>query len=81
MSRIEKLMAMFNSNPKDFTWDELLVILRHHGFEEQSGSGSRRRFLHSDGRSIHLHEPHPQKIVKSYVIKLVKQYLSNHPNE
>jgi hypothetical protein len=39
MSRVEKLIARFNSSPKDFTWDELLVILRYHGFEAQSGSG------------------------------------------
>ena len=33
--------------------------------------GSRRRFINMDGKAILIHEPHPGKIVKKYVIRLI----------
>lgn len=71
MSKIEKLIARFESKPKDFTWDELIRLLHYFGYEEMRGSGSRRKFIHVNSQVIILHEPHPQKILKRYQIEQV----------
>lgn len=69
MSRHEKLLARLLSKPKDFTWDELNTLLTRYGYEVYKGNGSRRKFLHGKTNTIiSLHEPHPQKIIKTYII-------------
>lgn len=80
MTRKEKLVSRFYRKPKDFTWDELVSLLSLFGFEQvNSGKtrGSRRRFIHSNGLVINLHEPHPQKILKRYQIELILEILEN----
>ncbi|RYE28856.1 MAG: type II toxin-antitoxin system HicA family toxin [Sphingobacteriaceae bacterium] len=72
MSKLEKLITWFLSKPKDLTWDELILILAHYGYNEIPAGktgGSRRRFSNGDKDIIALHKPHPQPVVKSYVIK------------
>jgi hypothetical protein len=71
MSRKEKLIARFRTQPRDFTWDELVRLLRYLGYEEITAgktSGSRCRFEDESGHPIYLHKPHPGNIVKKYVI-------------
>ena len=71
MSKIEKLLARVKSKPKDFTWDELVKILSHYGYEEITTgktSGSRRAFVNKSKHIIRLHKPHPGDILKSYQI-------------
>jgi len=75
LTKINKLIQRLQSSPKDLEWEELVKVLAHFGFVEKTGSGSRRKFSHPDGRIISLHEPHPQKIVKSYALKLVIEML------
>jgi len=72
LSKLEKLINRFLSKPKDLTWDELVLILAHYGYNEIPAGktgGSRRKFSNADKDIIALHQPHPQPIVKSYVIK------------
>jgi predicted RNA binding protein YcfA (HicA-like mRNA interferase family) len=72
MSKIEKLLQKFLNNPKDLEWRELVKILEHFGFEptpQGATGGSRRTFENQNGTKLHFHEPHPSKIVKSYVIR------------
>lgn len=76
MTKIEKLIAKLLSNPKDFSWDDLVKVLRYYGYTEMTGRGSRRKFVNKNGRVISLHEPHPDKIIKPYVIKLVVEHLN-----
>jgi len=79
LSKIEKLIARLQSKPKDFTWDELVAVLSYFGYEEMGTgktAGSRRRFSHADKSVITLHKPHPQPIVKAYVIKEVLEHLT-----
>ena len=76
MGRREKLIARFLDQRKDFTWDELVRLLRGAGFEEAKASGSRRRFSHPEGSVISLHRPHPDNIVKSYVLNEVRRCLT-----
>lgn len=78
MTKQEKLIARLQQRPKDFTWDELTLLLRSLGYEEMKGGktgGSRRRFLHPMAPTISLHKPHPGNIVKRYVINDVLEIL------
>ena len=80
MSKIDKLIKKFKSNPKDFTWEELKKVLAHYGFSEikRKGKtgGSRRKFVDDNQTVISLHEPHPDKIIKSYLIKQIREQLN-----
>jgi hypothetical protein len=74
MTRKEKLLKRLLSEPKDFSWDELVTLLVWLGFEEASmgkTGGSRRRFTNKDGIVISLHQPHPRNILKSYQIEQI----------
>lgn len=80
LSKKQKIIDKFKSNPKDLTWDELTSMLNHLGYQEQKTGktgGSRRRYLHEnpDLPPISLHEPHPSKIIKSYVIRELRNML------
>jgi len=78
MSKVEKLIEKLKSRPKDFTWDEMLKVLTYFGFEQIAPGktgGSRRKFVNSDNQIISLHEPHPQKVLKSYQLDIIIDYL------
>lgn len=78
MTKIDKLRKRFLSKPKDFTWDELKVLLMGFGYKEfNSGktSGSRVRFIHDNYGDIMLHKPHPNPELKSYIMKQITEQL------
>ena len=81
MSKTEKLVEKLKTKPKDFTWAELQKVLTHFGYEEKSGKGSRRKFINKEGNIISLHEPHPKKILKAYMIELVLEHLNLNDDE
>ena len=70
MSRKEKLLERFLSNPVDFTFDELTKLLNFLGYVEiKTGktSGSRVAFYNEEKEHIiRLHKPHPGNILKKY---------------
>lgn len=71
MGRKEKLFSRLQQRPKDFTWGELTSLLKTMGYvQKKTGKtgGSRRRFVHPSAPTITLHKPHPNRIVKMYVI-------------
>jgi len=77
VSKKEKLMERLQSNPKDFTFDEVRNVLDGLGFKMSNKgktSGSRVEFV-KDKISIILHKPHPQKELKEYVIKEIVERL------
>ena len=79
MSKTEKLLQRLLSDPKDFTWEELVTILLHFGFAElKKGKtgGSRRKFTDAKKNVIILHKPHPGNIVKQYALKQVITHLN-----
>jgi predicted RNA binding protein YcfA (HicA-like mRNA interferase family) len=54
-------------------------VLYYFGYEQMpkgKTGGSRRKFVHENGQIISLHEPHPQKIVKHYVIRQIIEQLN-----
>jgi predicted RNA binding protein YcfA (HicA-like mRNA interferase family) len=79
MSKIDKLLEQFKSNPTDFTWDELVKVLNHLGYFEKASKGktggSRIKFVNRETDIISLHKPHPSNIVKQYVIKQIIEKL------
>lgn len=80
MVKTSKLIAKLKSKPNDFTWNELKKVLAFYGYEEitrrgKSG-GSRRKFVNSSKDIINLHEPHPDKTIKTYVIKQIIEHLN-----
>lgn len=86
MSKTEKLRKKLFSKSKEFTYDELKVLMNSYGFEEYTKgktSGSRVVFVRSsDKMSFYLHKPHPEKTLKAYVIKELIDFINrNNLNE
>ncbi len=78
MGRKDKLLSRLQRRPKDFTWDELSVLLKTLGYKQvKSGKtvGFRRRFIHPTAATITLHKPHPDSIVKMYIIDDILELL------
>jgi len=76
MIKQEKLLIRFISKPTNFTYNELIRLLRGFGYEELQGSGSRvvfnnKQIIHN----IKLHKPHPGNVLKRYQIGLIIQEL------
>ena len=63
MSKKEKLIARFLSMPSDFHYDEMVKLVGHFGFKEvkkRKTSGSRVKFMNSEGVPLMMHKPHLQ---------------------
>lgn len=80
MTRIDKLVDRFLAVPKDFTFDELVSLFNHFGFvagNKGKTAGSRIEFKNeSSGLKYYAHKPHPNNIVKTYVLRQVKEFLT-----
>lgn len=74
MSKQEKLLAAFIAAKRDYKWLDLVAVLKSLGFEQIEAEGSRVDFVRGE-LAIHLHKPHPQKEVKAYALKQVKELL------
>ncbi len=81
MGTKEKLIARFKTQPKDFTWDEFVRLFRLLGFElgnKGKTSGSRVIFTRQDLTYI-AHKPHPERFIKSYVMRQTLEFITkNH---
>ena len=78
MSRTEKLKDRLRSRPRDFTWAELVRVLRSLGYKEVEGSGSRKCFVGDGLPRIRLHAPHPGNELRAYQVKDVVELLTEH---
>ncbi|MCX6148356.1 MAG: type II toxin-antitoxin system HicA family toxin [Candidatus Kapabacteria bacterium] len=80
MSRKEKLLKRLLSLPKDFTYNELKLLLVSFNYIEYTlgkTSGSRVAFYNkSNNHIIRLHKPHPSNILKRYQINLIIEELN-----
>lgn len=81
MGTKEKLLHRFGRLPKDFSFDETVRMLRYLGYEvhnKGTTSGSRIRFLNkATGAFIDLHKPHPDSIMKEWMMKAIYVHLKN----
>lgn len=82
MSKREKLHQRLFAipPPKDFTWDELITLMRGYGFKESCSSGSHYIFEHiaTDFR-CRASKTHPSGLLKRYQIDNIKEAI-NHVN-
>ncbi len=65
--------------PNDFSWNELVRLFSILGFElynKGKPSGSRIMFVKGEMTYV-AHKPHPGSTVKVYVLRQVKEFLSN----
>jgi len=79
MSRRGKLIERLKRKPRDFTWNELVTVLKGLGYAELKrgkSSGPRRRFVHETAATISIHEPHPGNELKAYQVELVLETLT-----
>lgn len=78
MSKKEKLIQKLKAQSKSFSYEDAKVLLEYLNFWENNKgktSGSRVMFLSETHGNIMLHKPHPQKELKSYQIKQLKDFL------
>ncbi len=76
MSRKEKLLQRLESHPKDLTFDELCRIFDYFGYAlSEKGNGSRVMFSKGN-RRFRMHKPHPDHLIKPYLIEEVIRFLS-----
>ena len=78
MSKLEKQIEKLKSKPKDYTYDEVKNLLNKLGFYENNKgktSGSRIEFKDMYDRKIILHKPHPNNIIKPYMVKRILKQL------
>jgi hypothetical protein len=62
MSQIDKLLTRLvrTPAPRDFTWQQLVKVMTHFGYEELEGSGSRKKFVNLRTKhKVLLHKRHP----------------------
>ena len=74
MSKTDKLINKLHSARNTYTWTDLVALLTALGFEQLEGAGSRVRFVNGDVQ-IRLHKPHPQKELKAYAVRQVREIL------
>ena len=79
MGTKEKLIKRFQTLPKDFTWDEFVRLFGVLGFElGNKGKTSGSRVIFTKGNLSYIaHKPHPERYIKSYVMKQVLQFLTD----
>ena len=77
MSKKDKLINRLLSRPNDFTFDEMVTLLSYFGYKlKQSGTGSGVKFINENTNEvINFHKPHPNGVLKSYVLDQVIEKL------
>ncbi len=77
MSKKDKLVEKLLKKPKDFTFEEIKSLLSYFGYElKQGGAGSGVKFIKEGSNEIiNFHKPHPDGILKRYVLEQVIEKL------
>ena len=77
MSKKEKLIDRLIKKPKDFTFDEMVLLLSYFGYAlKQGGTGSGVKFIKEGSNEvINFHKPHPNGVLKKYVLDQVIEKL------
>ena len=79
MGSKEKLIDKFLSQPKDFTYGEVVRLMGIFDYSEShkgATSGSRVEFISKDGQDSYImHKPHPSNIIKGYAMKQLLAYI------
>ena len=77
MSKKDKLIERLLKKPKDFTYDEMESLLSYFDYElKQGGTGSGVKFIKKGSNEvINFHKPHPNGVLKRYVLEQVIEKL------
>lgn len=77
MSQKDKLLKRLLRKPTDFTFDEMVSLLSYFGYHmKQGGTGSGVKFTkHNSNEVINFHKPHPNGILKRYVLDQIIEKL------
>ena len=77
MSKKDKLIDRLLKKPKDFIFDVMESLLSYLGYElKQGGTGSGVKFIKDETNEvINFHKPHPNGILKRYVLDQVIEKL------
>lgn len=77
MSRKDKLINRLLEKPTDFTFDEMKSLLSYFGYEmKQGGTGSGVKFIKKGSNEvINFHKPHPNGILKRYILEQIVEKL------
>lgn len=76
MTKADKLIVQLENLSGPFSWQQLVKLLSHLGYEKQEGSGSRVKFDNGNpAAKINLHKPHPGNELKQYVRKQIIEKL------
>ncbi|MGK7930699.1 MAG: type II toxin-antitoxin system HicA family toxin [Microcystaceae cyanobacterium] len=59
---------------RNILWDDVVSLIKAIGGTVTQGNGSRVRFDIND-ISLNIHSPHPQKELKRYQIKAIREFL------
>ncbi|MFG6428265.1 type II toxin-antitoxin system HicA family toxin [Lepagella muris] len=83
MGTKDKLIERFKRLPKDFTYEEVVRLLKIFGYTEYNKgatSGSRVRFVRGQGIFLDFHKPHPGSIMKMGTMRSIMSHLKEHDN-
>lgn len=61
---------------RNVVWNDVVSLIKALGGTVTQGDGSRVRFDLND-ISLNIHSPHPQKELKRYQIKAIREFLIN----
>jgi hypothetical protein len=76
MTKTDKLLTKLKT-AKILTWNELAGALKVLGYQLIEGDGSRVKFDNGvPSELINLHKPHPNKEIKSYALRQVRDKLT-----
>lgn len=77
MGTKDKLIERFKSQPNDFKWNELVRLFAIFGYEiGNKGKTRGSRIIFKKGESSYIaHKPHPDSVIKSYVMRQVLEFL------
>lgn len=77
MGKKDKLIKRLLKKPKDFTFDEMESLLSYFDYElKKGGTGSGVKFIKVGSNDvINFHKPHPNGILKRYVLDQVIEKL------
>jgi hypothetical protein len=75
-TRQKKTLALIFEKPTrtDLRYDDVKSLLMAVGANIREGRGSRVRF-EQGAYSVHLHAPHPQKVLPKYSVELIRDFL------
>ena len=68
------LLIFMKPTCSDLRYEDLKALLTSVGSKIGEGRGSRVRFEYGV-YSVHIHKPHPQKILPKYSVELVRDFL------